>query len=88
MKAHVQILSGIVRVGPTMEKFGAEGPAGDFEVSAAFASTDNKTAVLMACAMEREGQKLTRAHMDAAIEAVEFITGFKADWFRKRHLKP
>lgn len=71
-----------------MEVFGAKGPEGDFEIAVTFASVDNKTAVLMAGAMEKEGAKLTRAHREAAVKAVEKATGYVADWFRKRDLKP
>jgi len=70
-----------------METYGADGAAGDFDIAVSFASIDNKTAILMGGAMERKGAKLTRAHRDAAVKAVEEKTGLIADWFRKRDLK-
>lgn len=88
MKAHIEFLSGIVRVGEVTDRFGA-----DYEYAAAWSSSDGKTAKIKA--LVSPDKMLTSRHAAAAIMALEERTGLSVIWerataqgdFRMAHIK-
>lgn len=79
MKASVEILSGIVRVGPDHARYGD-----DYDVAAAFSSTDGRRAVLKGLTSD---DQLEPAHVRAAMAAVEAL-GLIPVWIRLKKKKP
>lgn len=77
MKAFVEPLSGIVRVGETTEKYGDS-----FEYAVVFSSVDGKTAVVKALV---SNGKFSRTYARAIIKALKDI-GLKAVWERQRRI--
>lgn len=75
MKAHVEFLSGIVRVGPFTDAYGK-----DYDYSAAWASVDGKTAIIKG--LVSPDKMLSRAHAAMALAEVQRRTGLKTDWER------
>lgn len=75
MKAFVEHLSGIVRIGDVADHYGAP-----FEVSVAYASVDGKTAVIKA--LTSDGN-LRVSHARAVIRALKDL-GLRAIWERIR----
>jgi hypothetical protein len=75
LKAFVEHLSGIVRVGVSAEKYGDP-----FEFAIAFASTDGRTAIIKALTSSGD---FTIAHARAVIKALKDV-GLEADWERVR----
>lgn len=75
MKAFIEPLAGIIRVGPRAERYGDP-----FDYAVAFSSVDGKTAVLKA--LVADGRQ-TAAHGRAAIAALKAI-GLTAVWERVR----
>lgn len=75
MEAFVELLSGVVRVGPSCKSYGEP-----FEYAVAFSSVDGKTAVLKALASEGG---FTMAHARAVIAALK-KQGLAATWERIR----
>lgn len=73
MRAYVEYLSGIVRVGPQAAHYGDP-----FQYAVAFSSVDGKTAIVKA--LTSDG-KLTVAHARAAFRALKQI-GLTARWER------
>ena len=76
--SHVEILSGVIRLGPDITHFGAP-----FDIAVAFASVDNKVAVLKALC---EPGRLTKAHVKEAIAAVARLN-LTAHWERARDIE-
>ena len=75
MRAFVEHLSGVVRVGP-----GCDGYGKPFDYAVAYSSVDGKTAIVKA--LTSQGG-LTVAHARAAIRALKDI-GLSATWERIR----
>jgi len=76
VKAFVEHLSGVVRVGPECDSYGKP-----FEYAVAFSSVDGKTAVVKALASDKAA--FTVSHARAVIETLKSI-GLKATWERVR----
>lgn len=74
MKAFVEILSGIVRVGPECDRYGQP-----WVYCATFSSTDGKTAVLKA--LKSDGG-LSQAHARAVIATVKALGFEHVEWDR------
>lgn len=73
MKAFVETLSAVVRVGPDTDSYGKP-----FDYAVAVSSVDGKTAIIKA--LTADG-KFTVAHAKAVIRAVKTI-GLNATWER------
>lgn len=73
MKAFVEHLSGVVRVGPNTDIYGKP-----FEYAVAYASADGRTAVVKALV---GNGKFTQAHARAIIKALNAI-GLQVIWER------
>jgi len=73
MKAFVEYISGVIRVGPDCDAYGKP-----FELAAAFSSVDGKTATIKALV---SGGELSTAHARAAFKALKDI-GLTATWER------
>lgn len=75
MKAFVEYLSGVIRVGPQTDHYGAP-----FDYAVAFSSVDGRTAVVKALS-SRGG--VTVAHAKAVIRTLKNI-GLDATWERSK----
>lgn len=78
MKAHVEILSAVVRVGDDTDEYGK-----DFDYSVAVSCTDGKTAVVKALVSDGD---FTSGHAKAIIRALkDWIKGFdNVTWQRMK----
>lgn len=76
MKGFVEILSGIVRVGPEADGYGKP-----FEFAVAFSSVDGKTAMIKALVVKNEKTVGDFEYTRAVIEALRNV-GLKIDWER------
>lgn len=74
MKAFVEVLSGIVRVGEDCDTYGKP-----YDYAATFSSTDGKTAVVKALVVSDGGG--TMAHVRAAFDALKKL-GLTPVWER------
>lgn len=82
MKAHVQILSGIVRVGENCEHY-----LDNYDFAVAFSSVDNATAIGMGLVNPwGEAKPVTRAHILAAIKQVKEDTGLDLIYERAKNM--
>jgi hypothetical protein len=73
VKAVIEVLSGIVRVGPEMDHYGSP-----YDIAVAFSSTDGKTVVLKALVSD---QKLRFSHYKAILKALKELD-LKPTWVR------
>lgn len=81
MKAYVEILSGVVRVGPDAREYGDE-----FVRAAAFSSIDGLHATLKGLNKE-DDEHIDAAHVRAAMRAVAEL-GLVPVWVRLKNRKP
>ena len=75
MKAHVEILSGIVRVGEHTDEYGKA-----FDFAVAFSSVDGKTAIIKALT-KLNGTDFSHSHAMTIIRALK-KQGLEVDWER------
>lgn len=79
MKATVEILSGIVRVGPDHDRYGDK-----YEAAAGFAVSDGRHAVLKG--LTSRDEDLSTVHVRAAMKAVRAL-GLIPVWVRFKNSK-
>lgn len=77
MKAAVEILSGVVRIGPGTQQYGDP-----FEIAVAFSSTDGRTATIKAL-VAPPGRRLTGNDRRAMVKALAAL-GLGCVWERIR----
>lgn len=74
MKAFVEHLSGVIRVGPDCDSYGKP-----YDYAVAFSSTDGKVAVLKG--LVSDGRKASPSHLKAIVKALKAL-GLEAKWHR------